>query len=69
MIGETLLLVFTLRSIFWQIVFVITGTIVFRLVLAFALSLGLNPNYLKLTTALIVLTVLAAARIKKTNEV
>jgi putative ABC transport system permease protein len=68
MIGETLLLVFTLRSILWKIIFVMVGTISFRLILAFALSLGLNPNYLKLTTALIVLTVLVAARIRKTNE-
>lgn len=65
MIGETLMLVFKLRSILWQIIFVIAGTIAFRLILAFALSLGLNPNYLKLATALIVLAVLAAALVRK----
>ncbi|MFI5218204.1 MAG: ABC transporter permease [Bacteroidia bacterium] len=64
-IGESLVKFFKSNKIFVQILGVIAGTILFRLILAFALSSGLNPNYLKLITAAIVLLVVAITRFVK----
>jgi putative tryptophan/tyrosine transport system permease protein len=68
MIGEAIARMFRSNSIIVQVLLVIAGSILFRLILAFTLSLGLNPNYLKLITALIVLAVLAATNIKKSTR-
>ena len=62
-IGESLVKIFRSNKIFIQILGVIAGTILFRLILAFALSSGLNPNYLKLITAAIVLLVVALTQL------
>lgn len=59
MIGESVLKFFKSDSLWLQLVFVIAGAMVFRLILAMALSAGLNPNYLKLITACIVLLVVS----------
>lgn len=59
MIGESILKLFHSQKLFLHILFVLIGSIIFRLVLAFALSMGLNPNYLKLTTAILVLIVVS----------
>jgi putative ABC transport system permease protein len=56
MVGETLL---GKRPIGRWIAGAVVGAVVFRLVVAAALRAGLNPNALKLVTALLVLTVLA----------
>jgi len=64
MIGEALSRMFKTNKILIQILLVIAGSILFRLILAFTLTLGLNPNYLKLVTALIVLMVLMLTRFK-----
>jgi len=53
------------RKILFQVLAVVAGSIIFRLILAGSLSLGLNPNYLKLITALIVLAVVAITRFRK----
>lgn len=58
MIGEAFARLFRTNKIVLQVIFVIAGSILFRVILAVTLSLGLNPNYLKLVTALIVLSVL-----------
>lgn len=60
MIGETLLQLLGKKSILSSILAVVAGSIVFRLILAFTLSLGINPNLLKLITSLIVLLFVAA---------
>ncbi len=60
MIGETIVQLFGKKSIFSSILAVVAGSIVFRLILAFTLSLGVNPNLLKLITSLIVLLFVAA---------
>jgi putative tryptophan/tyrosine transport system permease protein len=65
MIGESITRMFRFNSIALQVISVIAGSIIFRLILAFTLSLGLNPNYLKLTTSVIVLAVLSVSRMKK----
>ncbi|MDQ3051748.1 MAG: ABC transporter permease [Bacteroidota bacterium] len=64
MIAEALGRLFKIHKILYQVLLVILGCILFRLILAFTLSLGLNPNYLKLVTALIVLLVLMLTRFK-----
>ncbi|MEP7169057.1 MAG: ABC transporter permease [Bacteroidota bacterium] len=67
-IGESLIKLFRSNKLFAQILGVIIGTILFRLILAVALDLGLNPNYLKLITAAIVLLVVSLTRFVKTEN-
>lgn len=61
MIGQALAGFVKSESVFVNIVFVLIGAIAFRLILAAALAMGLNPNYLKLVTAAIVLLVVSAS--------
>lgn len=65
MIGDTFTRIFRNKKIVIQILAVVAGSILFRLVLAFTLTLGLNPNYLKLVTAAIVLLVVASTKFKR----
>jgi putative ABC transport system permease protein len=64
-IGESLIKLFRTNRLFAQIIGVIIGTVLFRFILATALDLGLNPNYLKLITAAIVLLVVSITRFVK----
>lgn len=64
-IGESIVKILRNKKLFVQIVGVIMGTIIFRLILAVALSTGLNPNYLKLVTAMIVLFVVSISHFTK----
>jgi putative tryptophan/tyrosine transport system permease protein len=45
------------NNILYGLIAVAAGSIVFRMIIAAALAIGLNPNYLKLTTAVIVLLI------------
>jgi putative ABC transport system permease protein len=65
MIGETLAGDLIRRSIFLHLVAILMGGIVFRLLLAFALSAGADPAYLRLITALLVLLILLAGNFRK----
>ncbi len=65
MIGETMMNLLKVNSLFFRLIGVIIGTVVFRLILAVALSLGIDPNYLKLITALIVLAVVSLPNLRK----
>lgn len=65
MIGETMTGFFRNQSLALLIGAVIAGSVLFRLALALALSFGLNPNYLKLATALIVLSIMSFSRFRK----
>lgn len=60
-IGEALL---PARGLFWAVVAVAVGSIVYRLVVALALYLGLPPNDIKLGTVAIVLLALTLPRIR-----
>lgn len=60
--GETLINYFAITSVAKMLLTVILGAIVFQLVLAFALSLGINPNLLKLITAAFVLLIVGLPR-------
>src|SRR3569832_304419 len=55
MIGEIIARVFRTSNISLQLLSAIAGSIIFRLILAFALSLGLNALYLKLVVSALVL--------------
>lgn len=59
-IGES---VVRTRSIFGKIASVVAGSVIFRLMVAFALYVGLNPVDLKLITALFVLVILIAPKL------
>lgn len=54
-----------IRKIGKQIILVIIGCIVFQMVLAFTLSIGVDPNMLKMVTASFVLIIVALPRISK----
>jgi putative ABC transport system permease protein len=54
-----------IRRIGRQIILVVIGCIVFQAVLAFTLSIGIDPNLLKMVTALFVLFIVALPRISK----
>lgn len=68
MIGETIVQFLGKKSILSSILAVVAGSIVFRLILAFTLSLGVNPNLLKLITSLIVLLFVAAPALRNKNK-
>jgi putative ABC transport system permease protein len=65
MIGDALTSFFGRNNISILIVAVIAGSILFRLVIAQALAFGLNPNFLKLITAVIVLLIIGLTQLRK----
>lgn len=54
MIGESLSNLFHIKSLFGRVIGVVLGSILFRLILSVALTLGVDPIWLKLITAGIV---------------
>lgn len=58
-IGESLIRLMKSSNLIFQVMTVVAGSILFRMILAIALTSGVNPNYLKLITALIVLAIVA----------
>ncbi len=54
---------FNIKKITHQLLLVVLGCMVFQAVLAFSLSIGIDPNLLKLVTALFVLLIVALPRI------
>ena len=68
-IGDTLINFMRLRAIGPMLICVIVGVVVFQLMLALALGAGVNPNLLKLTTALLVLVIVALPRVGSALQV
>ncbi len=68
LIGDALIKWFGIRNIWLQLLFVMLGCITFQMVLAVALSLGVNPNMLKLITTIFILIIVGLPRILKRNE-
>jgi len=64
LIGDALIKWWNLRSIAAQILVVLAGSIVFQLVLAFTLSVGVDPNLLKLVTSVMVLLIVSIPRLR-----
>ena len=61
-IAETLINWFKISSVFVSLLVVIAGAIVFQLVLAITLDIGVDANLLKLVTALFVLAIVSLPR-------
>ena len=55
-----------IRKIGRQIMLVLFGCMIFQAVLAFTLSVGVDPNLLKMVTALFVLTIVTIPKLSKT---
>lgn len=62
-IGDTLINTLKLRAMPSMLACVIVGVVLFQSMLALALTAGVNPNLLKLTTALLVLAIVALPRV------
>jgi putative ABC transport system permease protein len=62
-IGETLIGWLRITSVWASLLFVLGGTIVFQLVLALTLAMGVNPNLLKAVTAILVLLIVSLPRL------
>jgi len=67
MMGEAFFSVLKSQSIVVRLLSVVLGCIVFRMIIALTLSLGVNPTWLKLVTAVIVLIVVGIPNLKKTS--
>lgn len=67
LIGDALIQWLGVRQIWLQLLLVMAGCILFQLVLAIALSLGVNPNLLKLITAVFVLAIVGIPRLARRN--
>ena len=66
LIGEALIKWWNITSILGSLMVVLCGSILFQMVLAFTLSIGIDPNMLKLVTATFVLIIVIIPRLKKT---
>jgi putative tryptophan/tyrosine transport system permease protein len=64
MIGDTLIRWFNIQKIWFQLLLVTAGTLIFQFVLAFTLTIGINPNLLKLITAAFVLLIVGIPGIR-----
>jgi putative tryptophan/tyrosine transport system permease protein len=64
LIGDALIKWWGIRGISVQLIIVLTGSIIFQLVLAFTLSAGIDPNLLKLVTSVMVLLIVSIPRIR-----
>ncbi|MGR6087429.1 MAG: ABC transporter permease [Arcticibacter sp.] len=64
MIGESIASLFKINRVWAILICMIAGSMVFRLAVAQSLAFGLNPNYLKLVTSGIVLTIVAVSNLK-----
>lgn len=68
LIGDALINWLGIQRIWLQLLLVVGGCILFQMVLAVALSLGVNPNMLKLITAVFVLTIVGIPRLIRQDE-
>lgn len=62
-IGETLIGWFKLTSVLGSLLLVLVGAVVFQLVLAVTLAIGVDANLLKLVTAVLVLLIVSLPRL------
>ncbi len=65
LIGDALISWLKINKIWWQLLFVMLGCILFQMVLAIALSIGVHPNMLKLITAIFVLAIVGIPRLAR----
>jgi putative tryptophan/tyrosine transport system permease protein len=65
LIADALRIWLNVTHIGLQILFVLAGSLLFQLVLAFTLAMGIDPNFLKLVTAVFVLLIVALPRVSR----
>ena len=63
LIADALRLWINVTNIGLQILLLLAGSLLFQLVLAFTLAMGIDPNFLKLVTAMFVLLIVALPRV------
>jgi putative ABC transport system permease protein len=63
LIADALRIWMNVTNIGAQILLVLAGSLLFQLVLSFTLAIGIDPNFLKLVTALFVLLIVALPRV------
>jgi len=66
-IAETLINWLQITSVWLSLVLVLAGAIIFQFVLALTLSIGVNPNMLKIVTAVFVLIIVGLPRLASRN--
>jgi putative ABC transport system permease protein len=67
-IAETLINWFRITSVWLSLVLVLAGAVIFQLVLAVTLDIGVDPNLLKMVTAVFVLLIVSLPRIAFRNS-
>ncbi|MVN91097.1 ABC transporter permease [Mucilaginibacter aquatilis] len=67
-IGDTLISRFNVKSVWKILLLVVAGAVVFQLLLAVTLSLGVNANLLKLVTAVLVLLFVSLPRLTLSRQ-
>lgn len=65
LIADALIIWMNVPRIGLQLLLVLAGSLIFQLVLAFTLAMGIDPNFLKLVTALFVLLIVALPRVSQ----
>lgn len=65
LVGDAVISWLRIGNLWLQLLLIVAGSIVFQLVLAFVLSIGVDPNLLKLTTAAFVLLIVALPVLKR----
>jgi len=68
LIGDAMIQWLGIRRVWLQLVFILIGCILFQSVLAVALSLGVNPNLLKLITSVFVLAIVGIPRLARSQQ-
>ncbi len=68
LIGDALIKWWNIRKVIAQLAIILIGSMIFQLVLAFTLSIGIDPNMLKLVTAVFVLIIVSIPRIKALRQ-
>lgn len=69
LIGDAIINWLGIQNIWMRLLFIMLGCILFQMVLAIALSMGVNPNMLKLITSVFVLAIVGIPRlIKRENS-
>ncbi len=67
-IAETLINWFRITSVWLSLVLVLGGAVIFQVVLAVTLDIGVNPNLLKIVTAAFVLLIVSLPRLSSLNK-
>jgi putative ABC transport system permease protein len=65
MIGEMISGILRLNHVGGQLLCVVLGSLLFRLILGFTLSIGIDPIYLKLVVAVFVLITVSLPQLKR----